>query len=86
MRVAETYEDWTEKRLSPEAAASLRGVCPRTFRRYGYRLEEASYEGLLGRRMSEGCDRKAPVEEVMPLAAPYRRYHAGWNVRHYYAW
>ena len=38
----EAYEDWTERRLTQEDAASLLRACSRTFRRYMYRYEEES--------------------------------------------
>ncbi|MCX7627369.1 MAG: hypothetical protein N2Z69_03020, partial [Methylophilaceae bacterium] len=30
--------------------------------------------------------RKAPVDAVMAVVEGYRRRHAGWNVKHFYAW
>jgi len=86
MRFEEACEGWTEKRLSQEEAASLMGVCSRTFRCYVYRYEEEGYEGLLDRRMSGVSHRRAPVDEVMQVAEQYRRDHGGWNVRHFHAW
>ncbi|MBC8413836.1 MAG: hypothetical protein ISR96_03720 [Nitrospira sp.] len=39
MRFTETYEGWQKGRLKQEEAASLLGVCDRTFRRYLVRYE-----------------------------------------------
>lgn len=43
MRFEEAYKGWHAKRLTQAEAASLLGVCERTFRRYLCRYEE---EGL----------------------------------------
>ena len=86
MRFEEACEYWTDRHLTQEEAASLPGVCSRTFRRYVCRYEEESYEGLLDRRMNEVSRRRAPVDEVMQVVEQYREDHEGWNVRHYHAW
>ena len=46
MRFTETYEGWQKGSLTQEEAASLLGVCDRTFRRYLVRYEEDGLEGL----------------------------------------
>ena len=86
MRFEEAYKGWTESRLSQEEAALLLGVCPRTFRRYIDRYEEAGLEGLVDKRLSQASHRRAPVDEVMRLVDRYRTRHQGWNVKHYHAW
>ncbi len=86
MRFAEVHEDWTDRHLTQEEAASLPEVCSRTFRRYVCRYEEESYEGLLDRRMNEVSHRRALVDEVMQVVEQYRRDYESWNVRHYYDW
>ena len=70
MRFEEAYNGWTESRLSQEEAALLLGVCPRTFRRYIDRYEEAGLEGLVDKRLSQVSHRRAPVDEVMRLVGP----------------
>lgn len=86
MRFEEAYGGWQERRLTQEEAARLLGVCPRTFRRYIDRFEEAGLEGLADKRLTQISHRRAPVDEVMRLTQRYRRYHLGWNVKHFYAW
>ena len=86
MRFEEAYKGWTESRLNQEEAALLLGVCPRTFRRYIDRYEEAGLEGLVDKRLSQASHRRAPVDEVMRLVDRYRTRHQGWNVKHYHAW
>ena len=34
MMLEEVYSVWTERRLTQEEAGQLRGICPRTFRRW----------------------------------------------------
>ena len=86
MRFEEAYEGWTGSRLTQEEAATLLGVCARTFRRYVDRYEEAGLEGLCDKRLCEVSHRRAPVDEVMRLVDRYRRSHGNWNVKHFHAW
>jgi transposase len=86
MRFEEAYGGWQEGRLTQLEAARLLGVCERSFRRYMARYEEEGLEGLADRRLTQASHRRAPVDEVMRLTQRYRRYHEGWNVKHYYAW
>ncbi|MEO0249149.1 MAG: helix-turn-helix domain-containing protein, partial [candidate division WOR-3 bacterium] len=86
MRFEEAYGGWQQGRLTQGEAARLLGVCERSFRRYICRYEEEGLEGLADRRMTQVSHRRAPVDEGMRLSERYGRYHAGWNVRHFYAW
>lgn len=86
MRFEEAYGGWQEGRLTQLEAARLLGVCERSFRRYMVRYEEEGLEGLADKRLTQASHRRAPVDEVMRLTQRYRRYHEGWNVKHYYAW
>lgn len=86
MRFEEAYGAWTERRLTQEEAASLLGVCERTFRRYIDRYEERGIDGLIDRRIEQVSHRRAPVDEVMALADRYQNGHRGWNVRHFHSW
>lgn len=84
MRFEEAYTSWQDKRLTQEEAASLLGVCERSFRRYVGRYEEAGMEGLIDKRISEVSHRLAPVDEVLRLEALYKERYDGWNVKHFY--
>jgi transposase len=86
MRFEEAYSGWQERRLTQEEAARLLGVCERTFRRYIDRYEDEGLDGLADKRLTQISHRRAPVDEVMRLTQRYRRYHEGWNVKHFYAW
>jgi transposase len=86
MRFEESYEGWTESRLTQEEAARLLGVCSRTFRRYINRYEENGVEGLLDKRLTQISFRRASVDEVLALVDRYKRLHLGWNVKHFYGW
>jgi len=86
MRFEEAYSGWQERRLTQEEAARLLGVCERTFRRYIDRYEDDGLDGLADKRLTQISHRRAPVDEVMRLTQRYRRYHEGWNVKHFYAW
>jgi transposase len=86
MRFEEAYGSWQERRLTQSEAARLLGVCERTFRRYIDRYEEDGLEGLADKRLTQLSHRRAPVDEVMRVTQRYRRYHEGWNVKHFYAW
>ena len=85
MRFEEAYGAWTERRLTQEEAASLLGVCARTFRRYIDRYEEEGLDGLIDKRLSQVSHRKAPVDEVLRLEALYKERYDGWNVKHFYS-
>ena len=67
MRFEEVYGGWQKKRLSQEEAATILGVCSRTFRRQICRYEENSLEGLNDKRLTQASHRRAPVDEVMAL-------------------
>ena len=84
MRFEEALDAWTEKRLTQEEAAQLLGVCPRTFRRYVDRYEEAGLDGLADKRLSQVSARRAPVDEVVRLQALYRESYQGWSVAHFH--
>ena len=86
MRFEEAYGGWEAGRLTQAEAASLLGVCERTFRRYLARYEESGVEGLIDRRLDQVSHRKAPVDEVMALTEKYRRRHEGWSAKHFSAW
>lgn len=85
MRFEEAYGAWTEKRLTQEEAASLLGVCARTFRRYIDRYEEEGLDGLIDKRLSQVSHRKAPVDEVLRLEALYKERYDGWNIKHFHS-
>ena len=86
MRFEEAYGGWQSGRLTQAEAASLLGVCERTFRRYLARHEESGLEGLVDRRLEQVSHRKAPVDEVLRVTERYRRRHEGWSTKHFYAW
>jgi len=86
MRFMEAYEGCQEKKLTRAEAASLLGMCDRTFRRYMTRYEEDGLEGLLDRRLSRESSRKAPVDEVMALTGLYTVKHPDWNAKHFHTW
>jgi transposase len=86
MRFEQAFGDWNEGRLSQEEAAGLLGVCARSFRRYVQRFDEGGLDGLIDLRLGQVSHRRAPVDEVMALTERYRSRHAGWNVKHFYAW
>lgn len=85
MRYEEAYAGWDLGRLTQAEAASLLGVCERTFRRYLARYEALGLEGFMDRRLEQVCHKKAPVDEVMRLTDTYRQRHSGWRVKHFYA-
>lgn len=84
MRFEEAYEGYSKNRLTQDEAASLLGVCSRSFRRYMNRYEESGLEGLCDRRMNTLSARCAPVDEVMALTDLYSDRYRGWNVRHFH--
>lgn len=86
MRFEEAYEGYQSGRLTQGEAATLLGVCDRSFRRYLNRYEESGLEGLLDKRLLEVSHRRAAVDEVMALQALYRERYEGWNVRHFHRW
>lgn len=86
MRFEETYNHWTEGRLTQEEAARILGVHERSFRRHVNRYRENGLDGLLDKRLNQVSARKAPVDEVMAMVDLYRNRHKGWNVSHFYDW
>jgi transposase len=86
MRFEEAHDGWQSGRLTQAEAASLLGVCERTFRRYLARHEALGLEGLIDRRLEQVSHRRAPVDEVLRMTEHYRRRHEGWSAKHFYAW
>jgi hypothetical protein len=86
MRFEEAHDGWQSGRLTQAEAASLLGVCERTFRRYLVRHEVLGLEGLIDRRLEQVSHKKAPVDEVLRMTEHYRRRHEGWSAKHFYAW
>jgi transposase len=86
MRFEDTYNHYQQGSLTQEEAASLLGVCARTFRRYIMRYKEEGLDGLIDRRISQLSHRMAPVDEVCRLTDLYRNEYYGWNVRHFHNW
>lgn len=86
MRFEEAYGGWDTGRLTQAQAASLLGVCERTFRRYLARYEASGLEGLIDRRLEQVSHRRAPVDEVLQVTERYRQRHMGWSAQHFYAW
>ena len=82
----EAYDGFQKKRLSQEEAASLLGVCSRSFRRYIHRYERAGLEGLCDKRMNTLSARRAPVDEVSALTDLYSSRYRGGNVKHFHRW
>jgi len=85
MRFEEAYGGWKRGSLTQEEAARILGVCDRTFRRYTQRFDDGGMEALLDKRISQASHRLAPVDEVMALAARYRKRYRGWNVCHFHS-
>jgi transposase len=85
MRFEEVYSEWNESRLSQVEAARILGVCDRTFRRYIDRYDNCGMEGLSDKRLTQASFRRAPVDEVMAVAARYNSCYRGWNVKHFYS-
>jgi len=86
MRFEEAYEGYQAKRLTQDEAASLLGVCSRSFRRYMNRYQETGLEGLCDKRMANLSARAAPVDEVFRLTDLYSSRYSRWNVRHFHRW
>ena len=85
MRFEEVYTGWNESRLTQEEAARILGVCDRTFRRYIDRYEYLGMDGLSDKRLSQASFRRAPVDEVIAVAARYKSHYRGWSVKHFYS-
>jgi hypothetical protein len=77
MRFEEAYDGWETGRLTQVEAASLLGVCERTFRRYLVRYEVLGLEGLVDRWLEQVSHKKAPVDEVLRMTRQYRQRHMG---------
>lgn len=86
MRFEEAYEGWKKGRLTQEEAASLLGVCERTFRRYLVSYEDKGMQGLIDQRLGQVSHRSAPVDEVAALTDLYSNRYRGFKVRHFYSW
>jgi transposase len=86
MQFEKAYGEWKEAKLTQEQAASMLGVCSRTFRRYLCRYEEDGIAGLLDKRLTQASFRRAPVDEVLEVTDRYSSSHWGWSVKHFYSW
>lgn len=85
MRFEETYEAWSENRLTQEEAARILGVSDRTFRRYLVKYKMDGLDGLIDHRLDHISHRRAPVDEVITLTKLYQGYYLGWNIKHFYS-
>lgn len=61
MRFKEAYEGYQCKRLTQSEAATLLGVCDRSFRRYLHRYDEFGMDGLLDQRLNNPSHRLVPI-------------------------
>jgi len=86
MRFEEAYESCKSGRITQVEAASLLGVCDRTYRRYMDKYDEGGLDALLDKRLTQASHRCAPVDEVIRLTEQYRSSYAGWNAKHFHAW
>jgi transposase len=86
MRFEEAYGGWDSGRLTQAEAASLLGVCERTFRRYLGRYETSGLVGLMDQRLEQVSHKKASVDEVFRLVEQYQQRHTGWSAKHFHAW
>ncbi len=84
MQFEQAYSQWQGKRLTQEEAATILGVCARTFRRYIDRYEDDGLDGLLDKRLGQVSQHHAAVDEVMALEALYRERYDSWNVKHFH--
>ena len=65
MRFEEAYGGWTRGCLTQSEAASLLGVCDRTFRRYLVRYEVEGLDGLIDRRLAQAVRSHWAVENQL---------------------
>ena len=86
MRFEEAYEGWEHGGLTQAEAASLLGVCERSFRRYLVRYKASGLDGLIDQRLEQVSHKKAAVDEVIKLTDTYRQRHMGWNAKHFHTW
>lgn len=84
MRFTEAYEWWSEKRLTQAEAATLLGLCERTFRRYCRRHAVDGKEGLYDKRLEKAAHNAAPVDEVMEVLNLFETHYPNFTVSHFY--
>jgi hypothetical protein len=85
MRFQESYDGWSQGRLTQSEAALLLGKCERSFRRHIERFEADGLEGLLDKRLSQISKRRANVVEVDHVVQLYKSSIAGWSVAHFHS-
>ena len=86
MRFEGVYNEWRQSKLTQEQAATILGVCARTFRRQINRFDESGFDGLLDKRLTQISGRIAPVDEVISVVDRYKSRHQGWNAAHFFSW
>jgi len=84
MRFTEVYEWWSEKRLTQAEAATLLGMCERTFRRYCQRHVTEGQEGLCDKRLEKIAHNAAAVDEVIELVNLFETRYPTFSVSHFY--
>lgn len=67
-------------------AARILGGGGCIFRRCLSHHEEAGLAVLIDKHLTQHSHYRAPVDEVLRMNECYRQRHAGWNVKHFYAW
>ena len=84
MKYTEVYEWWTEKRLTQAEAATLLGMCERTFRRYCRKYESEEEQGLYDKRLERVASNAAPVNEVIDMLGLFETRYPNFLVAHFY--
>lgn len=84
MKFEEVYSLRTERKLSVEEAATILGVCGRTFRRYVAQYKENGLDGLDDDRLGKAAHNAAPVDEVIALTTLYGNSYVGYSAAHFF--
>ena len=71
MKFTEVYEWWSESKITQTEAASLLGMCERTFRRYCRKQESDEVQALYDKRLDKAAHNAAPVDKVAEPTKPF---------------
>lgn len=84
MKFTEVYEWWSESKVTQAEAASLLGMCERTFRRYCRKQESEEVHALYDKRLDTVAHNAAPLDEIMEMISLFETKYHNFSVAHFY--
>ena len=83
----ETYNGWSEVRLTHKEAARLLGISDRNFCLRPDQYHDNALDNLVDRHLTQELHlRTASLDEVVAMTLGYRKKRMSWNLKEFYTW